>query len=128
MAMSRPEPREADGHEWQTYAPKWLLVTCVGVLVFVAGAMFTEVRYYKDREKARLDAAIADVPSKYQARLSERVASLEAVVPTIVRQVEKSTEASERAIRASERATTAAEQTSRALAAMTEELRKERVR
>jgi len=69
--------------DWQRAAPRWFLLLLVAILLVASGWMFSEIRGGTSREQARLEAAIADAPSKYQARLSERVAVVEAQAATL---------------------------------------------
>lgn len=66
-----------DHHDWQISAPRWALISALSAaalaITFLAGRL-TDAR---SREQQRIDAALADVPSRYQSRLAERVAVLE---------------------------------------------------
>lgn len=66
------------GIDYAKAAPRWFLLLVVAVLIFVSGWALNEVRGGYGRDLARLEQAQADAPSKYQARLSERVAVVEA--------------------------------------------------
>jgi hypothetical protein len=70
--------RQEDNLDWKTVAPRWFVLSCVFGLSTLAGGLFVKVQDLLNKDQQRLEAAIADAPSKYQARLSERVAIVEA--------------------------------------------------
>lgn len=69
--------RQEDKLDWKTAAPRWLLLVALMVSMGVIGRLSSRLDGSTAREQARLEAAIADSPTKYQARLSERVAVVE---------------------------------------------------
>lgn len=77
---SGPGRRKSD--DWKLVAPRWfLLLMLMGAAGYI-GTQYTERRY--------LEQAMADGPSKYQARQAERLAALETQVANLTRAVEES--------------------------------------
>jgi hypothetical protein len=73
----RPERRSSDAHDWKKAAPRWFLLAVIVVGAALLGALYQERNGYQAREQQRLENALLDAPTKYQARLSERVAVVE---------------------------------------------------
>lgn len=72
-----PEPSHHGKADWKQWAPRWALVAALGIsLVAIAGLGSLVVAEKSERDR-RQDEALKDVPTKYQARVSERVATLE---------------------------------------------------
>jgi hypothetical protein len=69
--------RQEDQLDWKTVAPRWLLLVTIATLCTLAGGLFALFLGSQSKDQQRLEAAIADQPTKYQARLSERVAVVE---------------------------------------------------
>jgi len=96
-----PKPPPAhEGIDWKIFAPRWLLVTIAGVAISVAGVLGWMLNAELTAARARLETAIRDAPTIYQARLSERVAVTETEIVVLKAQylrlnvaVEKMTEA-----------------------------------
>ena len=65
-------PRRRSDDDWKKVAPRWFLLLVIAAGLVVVGGLVTRERY--------LDGALADAPTKYQARLSERVAANEAEI------------------------------------------------
>lgn len=72
-------------------APQSLLVIALFGMTALLGGLANEVRSGMSKEQQRLEAAINDAPSKYQARLSERVAVVETETAGLKRAVEANT-------------------------------------
>jgi uncharacterized coiled-coil protein SlyX len=72
--------REGESLDWKTVAPRWLLLAIILLGSVALGVLLTKVVDSASNDQRRLESAIADVPSKYQARLSERVATNEAQI------------------------------------------------
>ena len=88
------EPQPIPKYTWDDLlhlAPKTLLVFLSSGLLFVTGALSTQVWSFMSKDQQRLEAAINDAPSKYQARLSERVAIVETETSGLKRAVEANT-------------------------------------
>jgi len=71
------EPDKKDESEILKGAPRWVLATLVLALFMAVTYLSGKLDLSTTREQERLAAAVADAPSKYQARLSERVAVVE---------------------------------------------------
>ena len=70
--------RVDDASDWRRIAPRWFLLLLLIIGAGVMGSLVTKIETAAERDQARLQAAILDAPTKYQARLSERVAVVEA--------------------------------------------------
>lgn len=70
-------PRE-EGSDWKKIAPRWFLLLVVIMGAGIIGALASRLEMFKDSQLARLESSLNDGPTKYQARLSERVAVVEA--------------------------------------------------
>src|SRR5687768_12661417 len=86
-----PEPDETHPHrsagrraidDWKQGAPRWFLILMLMGAAGLLGTQYTERRY--------LESALADGPSKYQARQAERLAALETKVENLAQAVEES--------------------------------------
>ena len=73
-----PRRRKEDSLNWKVRAPRWVLLTALLIAATLCGALAEKIHEFETKDQARLEAAIADVPSKYQARVSERLAAVEA--------------------------------------------------
>jgi uncharacterized coiled-coil protein SlyX len=80
--------RRHDDLDWKRRIPKWAYLTGWVVMALIIGWLWAKVQVGSDRDSRRIEAAIIDSPSKYQARLSERVAVNEAQIASIVRSVD----------------------------------------
>lgn len=70
--------RATDGEiEWRKAIPRWGLLMALAVLLVASGWLFSRLDQSTAREQARIEQALADAPTKYQARLSERLAVVE---------------------------------------------------
>ena len=72
-----PKRRREDSLDWWTRAPRWLLRALALSLIAALGFVVGQNNSLHNREQQRLDAAILDAPTKYQERLSQRVAQIE---------------------------------------------------
>lgn len=72
-----PERKRWNHHDWKVAAPRWLLLLLLAGAVLAATFLAGQVSSARTREQQRVEAALADVPSRYQARLAERVAVVE---------------------------------------------------
>lgn len=70
--------RQDDAQDWKQTAPRWFLLLLIAAGLVFLGFLVASLETNKAREQQRLEAAILDAPTKYQARLSERVAVVEA--------------------------------------------------
>ena len=70
-------PPASDSPDWKRAAPRWTLVSVIGVAFLVIAFLGGRLSDERTREQHRIDAALADVPTRYQSRLAERVAVLE---------------------------------------------------
>jgi hypothetical protein len=73
----RSAPAEEKQHDWKQAAPRWFLLGLIVLLAGYVGHMITRLDSAEERAQQRLENAILDAPTKYQARLSERVAVVE---------------------------------------------------
>lgn len=79
----RPEPeRSGQGRrksdDWKKAAPRWFLLLSLALMVALSGVLLGRLGGFQSKEEERIAAALTDAPTKYQARLSERVAVVEA--------------------------------------------------
>lgn len=72
-----PRRRRDDDLSWQKRIPKWIYLTGWLVMACVIGFVVSKWQTAMDKESQRIEAALLDAPTKYQARLSERVAVVE---------------------------------------------------
>lgn len=87
-ALRFPRKEQID---WKHGAPKWLLIAVIGILLVFAGHWYSEWKAANDRDRARVDAALSDAPTRYQARMSERIAVLEIQQAELGKSLEKLT-------------------------------------
>ncbi len=71
-----PRRRDTD-LSWQRRVPKWIYLTGWIVMASLIGFLASKLTTAMDKESQRIEAALLDAPTKYQARLSERVAVVE---------------------------------------------------
>jgi hypothetical protein len=84
----RTDQEQNGQNDWKKRAPRWLLGLVVVVLAALVGAQYTKLDNSQDREARRIEAALLDAPTKYQARLSERVAVNEEQMRAVVKAVD----------------------------------------
>jgi hypothetical protein len=72
-----PRRRRDENLDWWVRAPRWLLRSVVVVLMVALGYLIAQVQTYQSAESARIQAALLDAPTKYQIRISERLADVE---------------------------------------------------
>lgn len=70
-------PAPPEDPDWQKSAPRWLLVSAIAICLVGLGALGSMVMAGKTEREQRVEDALKDTPTRYQARLSERVAILE---------------------------------------------------
>lgn len=73
MDPEPPRRRKQDKGPF-SFLPRWVLIVGLGGFLVTGGAWLNE----KTTAQSRLEAAIADAPGKYTARLAERIADVEA--------------------------------------------------
>lgn len=71
-------PKTEEHPDWKHIAPRWFLLLVIICGAGVVGALVSRLQMFRDAQIEHLSASIADAPTKYQARLSERVAVVEA--------------------------------------------------
>ena len=69
---------EDEAIEWKRAAPRWFILLLVLCTTATAGWFAKGYFTATNAEQHRLEMALMDAPTKYQARLSERVAVVEA--------------------------------------------------
>lgn len=69
--------------DWQKVAPRWALLCALAVCFVGLGALGSLVMAGKTEREQRVEDALKDTPTRYQARLSERVAILETQTQTL---------------------------------------------
>jgi hypothetical protein len=72
-----PTRRREDNLDFWQRARRWQLKGALLVAIALLGFLFGKLATYQTKEDERVQAAILDAPSKYQIRLSERVADIE---------------------------------------------------
>lgn len=77
IVRDEPRRRRDDDLDWKRRVPKWVYLTGWVVMACTIGFLVSKWQTATDKESQRIEAAIMDSPSKYQARLSERVAVVE---------------------------------------------------
>lgn len=77
IVRDEPRRRRDDDLSWQRRVPKWVYLTGWVVMACVIGFVVSKWQTATDKDSQRIEAALLDAPSKYQARLSERVAVVE---------------------------------------------------
>jgi hypothetical protein len=75
------------GDDWRKTAPRWFLVMSLTLMAALCGILFGRTRAFESKEEQRIEAALTDAPTKYQARLSERVAVVEAQTASLDRNI-----------------------------------------
>ena len=75
-----PLDEGAEESDPQKATPKWFLWILIACLLPVLGFFVGRYIEFQTKDQQRIEAALADTPSKYGARLAERVAFLEAQV------------------------------------------------
>lgn len=75
-----PEPpsrRHDDPLDWKRRVPKWVYLAGWVIGAVIIGWLAGRLQVAWDKEAKRIEAAVLEAPTNYQARLSERVAVVE---------------------------------------------------
>jgi hypothetical protein len=86
--VSKDDSPRPDDHDWQRVAPRWLLLLALFLTSGAVGWLVSKLDAATSKEQLRVDQALSDAPTKYQARLGERMASLEAEMRVLSKAVD----------------------------------------